>query len=240
MQIYLKIKASYGDSHLIARPTIERLVFWLQEIGYKSNAGYHTDILYVQYDSNFDGDKEIFISNLDKSLLAITFRNAGDSVIIIGEQETPKESVRVILAPSWIQLENFSKIDLDLLEELREIRGYFSISDTRARIIYGCSLIDKKYDADNRPKERPCPTCNKGRLISRPEYLQKKMGEDKLTIKKSDLCKLYKIRGDLAHKRSKPPTQENISYAVAFLDRYFHCYLFNKHKFIYPELRQLL
>jgi hypothetical protein len=154
MTKYFRVQVSFTGSVTDTRPSVEGFLPWLQELGCKITRSNYQDTFFVECDLVSVEEISNFRGELDKCLLAITFRNTGMAVQITGEGSS-EDSVMLMLPPSadhWENMQNLTKGE-DFWEALRDIRAYYSISDVSAKVIYGCSLLDKFFEIETNYEE---------------------------------------------------------------------------------------
>jgi hypothetical protein len=257
MKTAYRIQIFFEESHKQTRPDIEQATKWLISKGYRISNSYYPDTFFVHFEGDIE-EKDVFQENLDFLLLAMSERNSSDCALLITGEFQGDENFGThtwgLVPPSEQGLEYFKKItdSEDLLNKLKELRLFYSQVESRAKLIYGVSLLEKWFDTKpehclsldekkeviKKIEELNLSDEKKGRLkkgIEVPNFFAKKTRNlriaeaifpyfPELNIEgvEDKVRKLYRLRGNAAHSTLGETFHEQLGFLKSIFRRYIH------------------
>lgn len=264
MNIIFKIQIFFEGSHKEMRPHSDESIDWLKSKGFDVRNSDWVDTFFVYYEGQNEAEKIAFRKRLDQHLLALSERNSSDCALIITEEFLNHEESRIqtwfLVPPSNLGMkyfEEFTKSNPEFHKKLKELRLFYAQLESRTKLIYGLSLLDKWFD----PKPKHCLTkeeieivienvskieideekikkiievikdpsrlSEKSKNFRIAEAVQKYAG---LNLKETEdkIRELYKARGKSAHSTVDNELEKNLN----FLKSLFRAFLYMEYKFI--------
>ena len=155
MSTIFRIQVFFEESHAETRPYYDEAIKWLCAKGFDARASDLLDTFFVYYESLNESTLNLysFRDKLDQYLLTVSIRNSDDSAFIITGNFNNKKDTKIstwfLVPPSddgMQYLINLIESNNDFFEKLKELRLFNAKVDTRAKLIYGLSLLEEWFD----------------------------------------------------------------------------------------------